>query len=178
MFIFFTILLVAVGLSMDTFSLSLSYGMININKKDIIIISIFVGLFHFFMPLLGNIFGSIILNVIPISERIIIGIIFLIISFELIISLFKKEDIKPINNYFDIILFSITVSIDSFSTGLALDVFNTSNILVAIIFMIISFIFTYIGLNLGKNLHDFIGKRAEYIGILILLSLSIFYLIY
>ena len=35
MFTFFTLLLIAVGLSMDTFSLSLSYGMLNINKKDI-----------------------------------------------------------------------------------------------------------------------------------------------
>ena len=81
MFIFFTILLVAIGLSMDTFSLSLSYGLFNIKKREIINISLIVGLFHFFMPILGNMFGDILLKILPINERIIIGIVFLFISF-------------------------------------------------------------------------------------------------
>ena len=77
MFSFFTVLLVAIGLSMDTFSLSLGYGMFNLSKKNIIRISIIVGLFHFLMPLLGNRFGDIILKYSPICEKNIIGLVFL-----------------------------------------------------------------------------------------------------
>ena len=176
MFLFFTIILVAIGLSMDTFSLSLSYGLFNLKKNEILKISITVGLFHFIMPLLGNLLGDFILKILPVSEKIIIGIIFLLISFDLIISLFKNEEIKPINNNLDILIFSTTVSIDSFSTGIALDVFGVSNLLVVFIFMIFSFLFTFLGLSTGKILHDIIGKNAEYIGIIMLLSLSLFYL--
>ena len=178
MFIFFTIILVAISLSMDTFSLSLSYGMININKKDIIIISIFVGLFHFFMPLLGNLFGNFIFNIIPIDERVLIGIIFLAISIEIGISLYKDKNTTSINSFFDILLFSFTVSIDSFVTGTCLDVFETNYYVVVLIFMIISSLFTYLGLSLGFSIHKRIGIIAEIIGVLLLISLSFFYLIY
>ena len=44
------ILLIAVALSMDTFSLSLGLGTYNLNKKKIYQISITVGLMHFLMP--------------------------------------------------------------------------------------------------------------------------------
>lgn len=176
MFSFFTVILVAVGLSMDTFSLSLGYGMFDLSKQYIIRISIMVGLFHFIMPLLGNLFGEIILKYSPISEKNIIGLVFLTISVDILLSLFKNNEIKPINNYLDILLFSFTVSIDSFSTGIALDVFNLSKIVIVLIFMLISFIFTYFGLSTGKKLHNIIGKKAEYIGLFLLLSLSLFYL--
>jgi len=176
MFVFFTIIIVAVGLSMDTFSLSLGYGMFNLSKNDILKISICVGLFHFFMPLLGNLFGDFILSFLLVSEKTLMGIVFLTISVEIIISLFKTEDIYPLKNNTEILIFSFTVSIDSFSTGIGLDVFDVSHYFSSFVFMVISFIFTYIGLSLGKKLHDKIGKKAEIIGIILLFSLSLFYL--
>ena len=42
---------------MDAFSLAFSYGIKSISKKNVIITAIIVGLFHFFMPLLGNMVG-------------------------------------------------------------------------------------------------------------------------
>lgn len=178
MFIFLTVLFVAISLSMDTFSLSLSYGMLNINKRDIIKISLLVGLFHFFMPLLGNIFGEIIFKRIPINEKFLIGVIFLIISVEIICSLFKEKKVSPIRSSLDMIFFSITVSIDSFITGICLDVFYLNYFFIVFIFMIISFSFTYFGLYFGYYIHSKIGIIAEIIGVIILITLSFFYLIY
>lgn len=178
MFLFFPVLMTAFSLSMDTFSLSLSYGMINVNKKDILKISFFVGLFHFFMPLLGNIFGELLFKVITIDENKLIGLIFFAISLELLISLFKEKNASSINNYFDIILFSFTVSIDSFITGMCLDVFNLDKIVIVSIFMFVSFLFTFIGFILGYSFYKKLGLYAEIIGVIILISLSFFYLIY
>ena len=177
MFYFISVLLVAVGLSMDTFSISLSYGTFNFKKLFILRMSIIVGLFHFFMPILGNIIGEFLLELLPVDKNIIIGLILLTISVDIFISLFNKEEIKPIKSLFDIIILSFFVSIDSFSTGIALDVFIIPHIIVVTVFMLASFFFTYVGLFFGKKLHDIIGKKAEYIGIIILLSLSLFYLI-
>ena len=78
----FTELIVAVSLSMDTFSLSLAYGMLGIEKKIIIKISFIVGIFHFIMPLVGNKIGTYFLSMININPSIIIGIIFLILSMQ------------------------------------------------------------------------------------------------
>lgn len=175
---FLLISLVAISLSMDTFSLSLTYGMLNIEKKHMILISICVGIFHFFMPIFGNLFGKIIFKIIPIEENVLIAIVFLTISVEIIFSLLKDQGTNVIKNIFDILLFSFTVSIDSFATGTCIDVFNTNKIIVSLIFMIFSFSFTFFGLFIGKYIHNKIGKISEIIGIIMLISLSIFYLIY
>ncbi len=177
MFVFLQIIIVAISLSMDTFSLSLSYGMINIKRKDILKISIFVGIFHFFMPIIGNLFGNFIFNYLPINERDLIGVIFLVISCEIIISLFKDKTISSIRSLLDILLFSFTVSIDSFAIGICLDVFNTNYFVIVSIFMIVSFNFTMLGLLLGYFIHDKGGFISSLIGVILLISLSIFYLI-
>lgn len=44
---FFMTLAVGISLSMDAFSLSIIYGMQGISKKNEIILSIVVGMFHF-----------------------------------------------------------------------------------------------------------------------------------
>ena len=178
MFIFFTVLIVAISLSMDTFSLSLSYGMLNISKNNILKISICVGIFHFFMPLLGDLFGEIIFRFIPVDEKALIGIIFLTISVDILFSLFKEKEISPIKTIIDIIMFSLTVSIDSFATGMCLDIFGMSSFYTVSIFMIISFFFTYLGLSLGYVIHNKIGKISELIGLTLLMILSFFYLVY
>lgn len=177
MFIFFTILLIAVGLSMDTFSLSLSYGMLNQNKKAILKISLTVGIFHFFMPLLGEIIGEIVTRNIPIKEDLIIGLVFLILTIELIISLFKKEELKPLNSYIEILIFALTVSIDSFTTGIGLDAIEASPILISSIFFIVSSTFTFLGFYLGYKINDLVGNKAKIIGIILLFFLSINYII-
>ena len=61
------IILIAVSLSMDAFSLSLSYGTNGIKEHDIRKIAITVGIFHFFMPLFGLLMGSTLLFFIKIN---------------------------------------------------------------------------------------------------------------
>ena len=173
MSIFLTIILVAIGLSMDTFSLSLSYGMLSIAKDKILKISISVGIFHFFMPIFGN---SLNIFLPPINKNIIIGIIFLTISINIITSFFKEKEITPINSIFNIIMFSFAVSIDSFTVGVGLDAFLYPHVIVTAIFMLVSFLFTYTGLTLGNKINQRVGFISQIIGFLLLFILSIIYL--
>ena len=57
---FFIIILIAISLSMDAFSLSLAYGMEGINNKNKLFLSLTVGIYHFIMPLIGLILSNII----------------------------------------------------------------------------------------------------------------------
>lgn len=167
----------AIGVSMDTFSLSLSYGMFKIEKKTIIKISTIVGLFHFVMPILGNIVGEYILKILPINENKLMGIIFIVLILEVLISMIKKEEAKPLKNNLEILLFAFAVSIDSFTTGIGLDAINLPNVIISLIFMIISFAFTYVGLSFGKVLNEKIGEKSKIVGIIILSVLSLKYLL-
>ena len=170
-----TTILIGIGLSMDAFSLSFSYGTLNINKKDRVILSSLVGLFHFFMPLLGLFIGNIILKYIIIDLDILLAIIISLIGIEMIISSIKKEDNTMLLSLLSFILFAFSVSIDSFSVGIGLKGINNDYLQVSIIFSLCSFIFTYVGLILGTKLNDLVGRYAKTIGGIILIGLGIYY---
>lgn len=174
---FLTILLIAVTLSMDTFSLSMAYGMLNLKNKLIRIISIMVGIFHFFMPLLGNYLGELILSMIPFNASLIIGSVFLCLALQLLFSLFKKEELVPLNNFISIILFAFTVSLDSFSVGIGLNAISEKHFYCSLIFMTVSFLFTYFGLKAGSKLNNIIGNKAQLVGVILLFLLSINYIL-
>lgn len=161
---------------MDAFSLALIYGMFNFTKKEEITLSIIVGLYHFFMPLLGYNFGNIIFNLIKISPNIIVTIVFSIIGIEMIIDTFKEENKTKLNGYIEMLSFGFAVSIDSFSTGIGIKAITNSLLPSFITFSLISGSFTYIGLILGKKISDKIGKLSNIIGAVILLIIGITYL--
>lgn len=171
---FFIILLTAIALSLDAFSLSIIYGTILNNKKTIIKLSIIVGIFHFFMPLLGFLLKNILISKLIESTNIISFIIFLILGIQMFISKEDGKDIKSLSNLTSIIVFAFTVSLDSFSIGIAL---SKKIILISIItFALTSAIFTYLGLRLGKIIKKSLGNLSTKIGGIILILLSFYHL--
>lgn len=173
-----SVIMIAIGLSMDAFSLAILYGTLNFNKRKTLTLSSLVGVFHFFMPLLGNLIGIIILKILPIEPNIVVGIIFFIISIQMILSIFKQEEIVDLKGMFATMLFAFTVSIDSFSVGIGLSAICDSKILAVSIFSITSFLFTYVGLSIGSKLTEKFGKWSTLFGGAILLLLSFAYLFF
>jgi len=173
-----SIIMIAVGLSMDAFSLAILYGTLNFNKRKTLTLAGSVGVFHFFMPLFGNLVGLFLLNLLPISSNIVVGIIFFTISIQMLMSIFKKEEIVDLKGTFAIILFAFTVSIDSFSVGIGLSTICDSKILAVSIFSATSFLFTFMGLTIGSKLTEKFGKISTLIGSIVLFVLSLIYLFF
>lgn len=170
------VFLIAISLSMDAFSLSLAYGTISLSKNDIKLLSVIVGVYHFFMPILGMLIGNFILNVLKINDNILVFVIFLFIGISMIIESFKKgEKVKKLK-ITEMILFGLAVSIDSFSIGIGLNAISNNFLICSIIFSITSFVFNYIGLILGNKLNQLIGKVATFIGGITLIILGIIYI--
>ena len=170
------IIILALTLSMDAFSLALIYGTLDLPLKMQKIMSIMVGIFHFFMPILGYQIGEILLKLLKVNPEILVGIIFIILGLEMMLSIKKEEKIKMLTNIFSVLLFSLTVSIDSFSIGISFGVTKTNIIISCLIFSIISSLFTYLGLMLGKKLSERFGSISILIGAIILIILGISYL--
>ncbi len=166
---------IAISLSMDAFSLALAYGTISMSKKEIKILSVIVGLYHFFMPILGMIIFKFIINLLTIGENLITFIIFSFIGINMIIETFKKEEKIKRMKFGEMILFGFAVSIDSFSVGIGINNISDNILICSIIFSLTSLIFTYIGLLLGNKLNDLIGKVATLIGGIALILLGIIY---
>lgn len=170
---FITLLLIGIGLSMDTFSLSLSIGTLNITEKQTYLISIIVGIMHFLMPLIGITIGNKFLQIFEFNSHYLLSIVLFILAFKLIVDLFQNEELNINLNFLGILLFSFLVSIDSLSTGFALSTITSNIFLATTIFSICSCSFTYIGLIIGKYTTEKLGRYANIIGIVLLLLVAI-----
>lgn len=170
------LLIIAISLSMDAFSLSLAYGTLGLNKKSMILLSSIVGIYHFFMPLLGLLFGSVILKYFPIKIELIIFIVLCFIGIQMIVESFKGKENVKFMSLFELLLFGLAVSLDSFSVGIGLRGITDSYTLSFVIFSICSFVFTYLGLLIGKKVNKLLGKVSTIIGGIILITIGIIYL--
>lgn len=173
-----SIIMIAIGLSMDAFSLSILYGTLNFSNRKTLTLAGSVGVFHFFMPLLGNLIGILIMSILPVGANTLVGVIFFIISIQMLISIFKEEEIVNLKGFLAIILFAFTVSIDSFSVGIGLKAICDNKLLTVSIFSITSFLFTFIGIKIGSKLTEKFGKASTLIGSIVLLMLSFMYLFF
>lgn len=173
---FVSILLIGISLSMDTFSLSLSLGSIVKENKYLKYFPLVVGIFHYILPLLGNLIGIKIISTFNIASNIILGLILIILGINLAIHYFKDEEIKINLNIISIVLLAFSVSIDSFSVGLGISNITNKHYLSSLIFSVCSFSFTLMGLIIGKYSNKVIGKYASMLGIILLLLLGIYHL--
>ena len=170
---FLTTLLIAISLSMDAFSLSLVYGTLNIDKKNKIILSFIVGIYHFLMPLLGLSIGSFVAKYLVFNLKYLVSIIFITIGLELILSNTKEV---PLENIISFLIFGLSVSIDSFTTGIGLNIINNNYLTVSTTFCLTSCLFTYFGLNIGDKLSQKYGKISTICGGIVLIILGLSYL--
>ena len=144
-----SLFLIGISLSIDAFTMALAYGLVGIKKRNMFISSIIVGLFHFFMPLLGSLLGSKLLNSFKINPKYLIIVIIILLIIEMIKSLNEKE--KQINmNLLGMISFAFLVSLDSFTVGIGINYIIDTPIYASIVFACISATFTLLGFFLGK----------------------------
>ena len=164
------IILLALAVSMDAFSLSLIYGITFSSKNKRIFLSIMVGVFHYLMPLFGKKVGFQLFNLIDIGNQIISFSLYMILGISMI---FEKEEIR--NEKFsikDYLIFPLAVSIDSFSIGISL--YDVNSLFLCITFMLFSAFLTYLGLNIGESISSICPENVKKIGGLIFISAAIF----
>lgn len=170
-------LTIGISLSMDAFSLSLCYGILNFNEGKKRLIAITIGTFHFIMPLLGMTLGNIIEHYITIDMRYIVFVIFMILGMEMLISAIKKEDKTIQLNGFGILIFAFTVSIDSFSAGIGIKLISNNYLLCSTIFALTSTLFSYVGLILGNMIGSKYKEISRLLGGIVLIAFAINYLL-
>lgn len=167
-----SIFLIGLALSMDAFSIALGIGTSRIPKFKRLLIPVIVGIMHFIMPMLGNILGDELFNIINIHPKLIVSIILFYLAFMMFLDR-KNEKQTVISSIFSIFLLAFSVSIDSFSVGIGLSGITNNHLLSFLTFSICSGCITHIGLIAGKYSSKLLKDKAIYLGILILLALAI-----
>ena len=174
---FFTLFLLAVGLSFDTFAVSVSSGLI---KKEILFfqairIAFFLALFQALMPVVGWLGGLSIKSFIePVDHWIAFGLLSLI-GIKMILECFKDEDHKTIDplSIKYIIGIAIATSIDALVVGVSFAIVEVNILLAVLIIGAVTFIASMIGILFGKKSGSKLGKRMEVLGGLILIGIGV-----
>lgn len=165
--------MIAISLSMDAFSLALTVGTLGLSNKTKILLSTTVGLFHFFMPLLGHFLGVAFVQSIEMDTHIISGCIFLYIAILMFKDFKGEEEVNFKLSFIGACVFALGVSLDSFGVGFALTMSIADCVRCFIMFTLCSTCFTYIGLNLGTVLNSLIGKYSVLAGSTIMAVLGL-----
>jgi putative Mn2+ efflux pump MntP len=169
-----TLFIMAFALGMDAFSVGLGMGLIPLRLRQILYIGITIGIFHVWMPLMGILIGRFLSDQFGTIASVMGGVLLLLLGIQMIISSFKKEDepmITPIG--FGLVIFSLSVSLDSFSVGLSLGIYKAHAIVTVLMFGLVSMVLTWVGLLLGRRVQDWLGKYSEALGGSILFAFGI-----
>ncbi|SFS34703.1 manganese efflux pump MntP family protein [Marininema halotolerans] len=174
-----TLLMVAVALGMDAFSLGIGIGMRGILQRQIVVISGTIGLFHILMPLMGFAIGRYLGKVVENIAVMTGGGVLCFLGINMIWNAFRSEEEARVINtrsMMGVCLFSISVSLDSLSAGLSLGLFSADIWLTVILFGMMGAIMAGAGLFLGRHVGTWIGDYGEAVGGVILFFLGLRFL--
>lgn len=172
----FEIVLIALGLAMDAFAVSICKGlsMKKMNWKNAIIISLYFGTFQALMPVIGYFLGTTFSGLVKSVDHWIAFILLAIIGGNMIKDSFDNEYEKR-NEKIDfktMIILAIATSIDALAVGITFAFFKTNIILAICIIGIITFILSLIGVKIGNRFGDKFQNKAELTGGIILIIIG------
>jgi putative Mn2+ efflux pump MntP len=172
-----TILLIAIGLSMDSFAVSVSNGLTirDLDIRKMILIAFSLAIFQALMPLFGWLAGVGVENYIKEFDHWIAFILLSFIGGKMIYEgIFKKDSLKNSKLKIATLLGqSLATSIDAFAIGISFAFLDIEILFPVIIIGVITFIASIIGLYIGKYFGDKFGSSLEIFGGVVLVGIGL-----
>lgn len=176
---FFEIIIIAIGLAMDAFAVSVCKGlsMKKMSYRKAIIIAFYFGVFQAIMPIIGFFIGELFSNVVESIDHWIAFFLLLFVGGRMIKDS-TDDEIEKRNDRVDfktMIILAIATSIDALTIGITFSFFNTGIFISSLIIGSITFVLSVLGVVLGYKFGDLFQNKAEFVGgiILIILGLKI-----
>jgi manganese efflux pump family protein len=175
---YITILIVAIGLSFDTFAVSITTGLManHIRFWQATKIALVFAFFQGLLPLLGWIVGMQVEGYIKDFDHwIAFGLLFFIGSKMILESLKPVEKRKEFNPFNPRILIGLAVStsIDGLIVGVTFAFIDIDIALSVVIIGFITYIAAMLGMLFGKKAGEWFGKRMEIVGGLVLIGIGV-----
>jgi putative Mn2+ efflux pump MntP len=174
------IVLIAFGLSMDAFAVSITLGL-SVKKpkiKEIMIPGIYFGGFQALMPTIGFFAGLYFANIVENIEHWVAFILLGLIGGKMVKdSLSKdteeKEENENVFKFTKMLILAIATSIDALAVGVTLAFFKVNILMAAIIIGLITFFVSMCGVKIGNIFGTKFKSKAELMGGVVLIFLGI-----
>ena len=168
--------LIAVGLSMDAFAVSICKGlsMQKMNRKNALVIGLYFGGFQGIMPFLGYLVGSRFQDAIASYDHWIAFILLAVIGGNMIKESMDKEleNLDSSVAFKDMVILAIATSIDALAVGVTF-AFLKVQIVPAVCFIgVITFFLSVVGVKVGTIFGSRYKSKAEFVGGFILLLIG------
>ena len=172
------ILIIAVGLAMDTFAVSIVSGAAyrQLKIKHALRMAIFFGGFQAVMPLIGSLAGLVARELIAGYDHWVAFGLLSAVGCRMIYESFKiktaKGNFDP-SNILVLLALSVATSIDALAIGVTLSLLKISIITAVVIIGAVTFILSCAGVFIGKKFGHFFENKIEAVGGIILIALGV-----
>jgi putative Mn2+ efflux pump MntP len=175
---FITIIILAVGLGVDAFSVAIGIGASNDKKSwaPVLRLAAAFGIFQFIMPIIGWLAGLTVVEIIASFDHWIAFSLLTLVGGKMIWEGFEKESDEEKADQtrgWPLLLLSIATSIDALAVGFSFSVLKNPILFPALIIGIICFVMTTVGMIFGKALAKIFGKKVEIFGGIVLIAIGV-----
>jgi putative Mn2+ efflux pump MntP len=174
----FEILMIAVGLAMDAFAVSIAAGTSGKleGKRATFRLSFHFGLFQAMMPVIGWFAGISVAHLISAVDHWVAFGLLLLVGGRMIVSAIQSDTetfAKDPSKGSSLVLLSVATSIDALAVGLSLAMIRINIWYPCAIIGIVTAVLSVIGIRAGKYFGEKLGPRMELTGGIILIGIGL-----
>lgn len=174
---YLTLIFLAVALGTDAFSLCVGIGLAGVTRKQILLISMTVLLFHIFMPLAGWFAGGYAGSLLGRAAAVAGSLLLVYLGVRMIRDAWlnngKAAPWAADFKLWGLLLLGTSVSIDALSVGFTLGIHRVNLLLTAGIIGLVAGLMAVAGLIFGRFLGRWIGAKAQLAGGLVLVGIGV-----
>lgn len=175
---FYILWMIALGLSMDAFAVSISKGlaMRSFRWKQAVMISLCFGCFQAMMPLIGYILGSQFSKIIQEWDHWVAFILLLLIGANMIREGFSEEQEEQVSDFINIkrlLSLGLATSVDALAVGISFAFLYVDIIEAVWIIGLTTFVISFVGVKSGHFLGRKFKSKAEIFGGLVIIIMGI-----
>ena len=173
-----TIIVIAVGLAMDAFAVSIVSGSVyqQLHVRHALRMAVFFGGFQAVMPLIGSLVGMSVRDYIADYDHWVAFGLLAAVGGKMIYESFKiKSAVKNLDpsNVLVLLVLSLATSIDALAIGITLSLIVSSIAIAVIIIGLVTFALSYLGVCIGKKFGHFFENKIKVFGGLVLVGIGL-----
>lgn len=176
-----SLIMIAVGLSMDAFAVACVNGLCTVQEKYnyALKVGFYFGIFQGIMTIAGYLSAFYFKTYFTVIDHWVAFLLLGGIGLHMIWQAYHQKeiscDIRNVDSHRALLTFSIATSIDAFAVGISLAILEVNISIVSAVIAVTTFTLSFIGVIIGKKFGYRLGNKTDYIGgsVLILIGLKI-----